>query len=102
VSQQVEQLAAETRGETPMTRLSQRVRARLSQVREDRRRVDPKLGFHEATALLLALQAKELALETMIEDIDEIQNGTEDPNKVLDFLGADELPAYHDEAWRED
>jgi len=38
----------------------------------------------------------------MIEDIEEIQNGTENPNVVLDFLGADELPAYHDEAWRED
>ena len=64
--------------------------------------VDPKLGYHEATALLLVLQAKEVTLEQVLTDIDEIQNGSEDTNKVLDFLGADDLPPYHDPSWRED
>jgi hypothetical protein len=95
-------LAQEEKELTPMLRLSQKVRERLSQVKADRQLVDPKLGYQEATALLLVLQARELAFDQVLADLNEIQNGSEDTNKVLDFLGADDLPAYHDPSWRED
>lgn len=99
---QQDRLEVEPREQTPTLRLSQKVRERLNQVKVDRQLVDPKLGYQEATVLLLALQAKELALEQVLADIDEIQNGSEDTNKVLDFLGADDLPPFHDPSWRED
>ena len=87
---------------TPMLRLHQRVQELLSQVKADRQQAGHKLASQEVQGLLLVLLGREVALESVLVSIDEIQNGSEDPNKVLDFLGADELPAFHDSSWRED
>jgi hypothetical protein len=73
----------------------------LLQVKADRQSVDPRLGYQETTAQLLALQSREKAFEDVLAEVERIQNGSEDPNKVLDFLGADELPPYHDIGWVE-
>lgn len=64
--------------------------------------VDLRRGSQEVQGQLLVLQANENALVNVLEDINVVQNGSEDPNKVLDFLGADDLPLYHDTSWVED
>jgi hypothetical protein len=102
VSQRPEQLAVEAaKAETPMLRLCQRVQELLLQVKVDRQSVDPLRVSRETTLQLLALQSREKAFEDVLAEIERIQNGSEDPNKVLDFLGADELPPYHDAGWVE-
>mgnify|MGYP001565345698 CR=1 FL=1 len=87
---------------TPIMRLQARVQELLSQVKEDRLRAGRKVVSLEAPGQLLVLQAREVALDDVLAEIEMIQNGSEDPNKVLDFLGADDLPSYHDSAWVED
>ena len=87
---------------TPIMRLQARVQELLSQVKEDRLRAGRKAVSLEVPGQLLVLQAREVALDDVLAEIEMIQNGSEDPNKVLDFLGADDLPSYHDSAWVED
>ena len=102
MSQQVQSEAVPKRELlTPIMRLQARVQELLNQVREDRLRVGRKAASLEAPGQLLVLQAREVALDDVLAEIEMIQNGSEDPNKVLDFLGADDLPSYHEGSWVE-
>jgi len=56
-----------------------------------RRQVDPLQGYQESQVRLLALNERERIYEEIIRKVEELESGS-NPNKVGDFLGADELP----------
>lgn len=70
------------------------------QVREElpklRHRVDPALGFQESQGRLLALNEREKVYFEIIRKVEELESGS-NPNKVADFLRADELPPIEGE-----
>lgn len=77
---------------TQVSKLERWLETRLDSLNRTRRRADPAQGTLEYQGLLQDLQSKEQILLEVISKVEELGNGSIDPNSAGDFLGADKLP----------